>query len=351
MKVALVGCGRIESWSHLNILQSHPLVQIVAIADANQDALQKAKAKASQVKTIICNEDLLQLDDLDAVVICLPTHLHASAAISAFAAKKHVYLEKPLAISPEEVQQVFHAWRASKCLGMVGFNRRFHPLIRQAKELVQNQAIGKVTSVRIVQTSFSKSLPEWKKKRETGGGVLLDLASHQFDLLAFLLNTRMTEVMASVGSQRFEQDSAMLQIRTNHGPPAQVFISNSAAVENRIEIIGERGKIVTDRIASTVDVLPIKPASSRLQRSLEFWRDCSRKISRLREIVAPVSEPSYRLALDYFIDCIRESLAPSPDILDGCRNVAAVFAAEESAQTGVWKKPVPIDEWEVACAF
>ncbi|MDG2385142.1 MAG: Gfo/Idh/MocA family oxidoreductase [Pirellulaceae bacterium] len=332
IKVALVGCGRIASWFHLKILQRHPLVQLVAIADASQDALQEAKAKASQVKTFVRYEDLLQLDDLDDVIICLPTHLHTSAAIAAFAAKKHVYLEKPRAISPAEVQQVFHAWRASNCLGMVGFNGRFHPVIRQAKALVQNRAIGTVTSVRTVQTSFAKSLPEWQKRRETGGGVLLDLASHQFDLLACLLNTPMTEVMASIWSQRFEQDSAMLQILQ----PLKIGSKSSGS--------GERGRIVTDRIASTVHVFPMEPTCSRLQRSLEFWRDCSRQISRLREIVAPVAEPSYRLALDYFIDCVRESRAPSPDILDGCRNVAAVFAEEESAETDVWKKPVPNDE-------
>lgn len=351
INVALLGCGRIATWFHLEILHRHPLVQLVAIADANQDALQRAKTKAPQAKTFLRYEDLLQIDDLDAVVICLPTHLHAAAAIAAFEAKKHVYLEKPLAISPSEVPQVLHAWEASHCIGMIGFNGRFHPVIQQTKEMLDRQVIGPITAVQTVHTSFAKSLPDWKKSRESGGGVLLDLASHQFDLLAFLLNTPMTEVMASVWSQRFEQDSAMLQIRSNHGPPAQVFVSNSAAVENRLEIIGERGRIVTDRFASTVRVLPTQPAYSRVDRTRELCRDSVSLVSKLKKIIAPTAEPSYRLALDDFIDCVRESRTPSPDIRDGCKNIAAVFAAEKSAETGQWMKLPAEDELGDSCAF
>src|ERR1019366_3772035 len=95
-------------------------------------------------------------DDVDAVVICAPTHLHASLAIAACAAGKHVFLEKPIATTATDSRRLVDAAAESGLTAMVGFNRRLHPMFEQARALMSAGGIGRV---RAVQTAFCEPMP------------------------------------------------------------------------------------------------------------------------------------------------------------------------------------------------
>src|SRR5690606_31651972 len=95
LQIGLVGCGRIAQMVHLRVLSAMPGVRLAAVAEADADRLAEAQKHAPQARAYHDYHELLADDAVQAVVICLPTGMHAVAAVAAFAAGKHVYLEKP----------------------------------------------------------------------------------------------------------------------------------------------------------------------------------------------------------------------------------------------------------------
>src|SRR4051812_22376762 len=178
LRVGLLGCGTIAYWAHLRSLQRLPGARLTAAADPDAKARDAAKRLAN-IPVHARADELLARPDIDVVVICVPTPLHAELAIAAAAAGKHFYLEKPIASAADEARRVVEAAGQAGVTAAIGFNRRLHPLYEQARELLWAGRIGRV---RAVQTAFCEptpvhAMPEWKRRRATGGGVLLDLAS------------------------------------------------------------------------------------------------------------------------------------------------------------------------------
>jgi predicted dehydrogenase len=161
-------------------------------------------------------------------VICLPPHLHAPSAIAAFEAGLHVYLEKPLAPTAEEGARVVEAWRRARTVGMMGFNFRFHPQAERIRQRIRSGDVGSPLGVRTVFSIVPHELPEWKRTRRTGGGVLLDLASHHVDLVQHLLDDPVVSVYATTRSLRGEGDHAAVQLMLASGAMAQIFVSSGA---------------------------------------------------------------------------------------------------------------------------
>src|SRR5262249_5746240 len=109
--------------------------------------------------------------------------------------------------------------------------------------------IGDVVAVRSVFSTTSDDLPEWKRSRACGGGVLLDLASHHADLIPFLLGREVTAVAATLQSRRGEDATATLELQLQDGVLAQSFFSLDSVEEDRLEVYGQRGKLSVDRLA------------------------------------------------------------------------------------------------------
>src|SRR5262245_16729525 len=102
LKVGLIGCGHIAQSTHLHVLTRLPDVDLVALAEVDATRRYEASRRAPAAIAVADYQELLALPDVEAVVICLPNALHADAAIAALEARKHVYLEKPLATTLAE---------------------------------------------------------------------------------------------------------------------------------------------------------------------------------------------------------------------------------------------------------
>src|SRR5688500_18972070 len=127
IRIGILGCGRIARLYHLEILARAAEVEITALAESDETARQAAAPVSPGTATHGDWRRVTESDSIDAVVICLPSVLHAEAARAAFEAGKHVYLEKPIALDGSAAAAVVAAWRASRKTGMIGVNQRFHP--------------------------------------------------------------------------------------------------------------------------------------------------------------------------------------------------------------------------------
>jgi predicted dehydrogenase len=289
-------------------------------------------------------EELLAREDLEAVIICAPTRVHAELARAAARAGKHFLVEKPLATTLEDARSV--AWEAARAdvRAAVGFNRRFHPLYRQARAILARGTIGRV---RTVVTAFcepmaTKPLPAWRETRASGGGVLLDLASHHLDLVRWFLDDEIVEVSATISSKAMEEDSARLRLFLRSGIEAIGAFSYWGGFADFLEFVGERGSLRVDRHRPNLELRKIRRRGYGIRRARVIpipevfaWR--------VTRMLRSVREPSYGRSLGAFVDLVRGRLPGSLATLsDGVRNIEIIVAAEASARQGGEVVPVAV---------
>jgi len=331
MRLGLLGCGSAAYWLHLRALRGIPGATLVAAADPDPAARARV-ASASGVTTYERADDLLGRSDIEAVLICAPTNLHASLACAVASAGKHFYLEKPIATLVQDARDVVAAADRPGLTSAIGFNRRHHPLFEQARTLLNHGVIGRVHAV---QTTFCEpsppdGMPSWKRRRATGGGVLLDLASHHIDLVRWMLATEVAVVSVSLSSETTEQDGARLELRTEGGASIQSFFSFRAGPAEAMTFVGERGTLRLDRHAASLAVF--------VQRSRRYGarrRRVAPTADLLRWMVErtwrPSADPSYRRALQAFIGQIRGEPPATASLHDGLRGLETIAAAEAAA--------------------
>jgi predicted dehydrogenase len=331
LRIGVIGCGRIAQAIHLPLLGRLPDARVVAIAEPDEQSRAVASALVRGATTYRDADELLRAGGLDAVVICAPPHLHAPVATAAFDAGLHVYLEKPIALSIAEGERLVEAWRRARTIGMIGFNFRFHPQVQRIRERLRDGAIGTPLGVRAIFSILPHELPDWKRARQSGGGVLLDLASHHIDLVHYLFEEPVVRVFASVRSLSGEGDHAAVQLELASGLMVQLFVSLGTVDEHRIEIVGTTGKLVMDR---TELVRPDHvPATQQGARARRLVRALS-ALEPARVLRSPGREPSFEAALSAFVWSASGNAFGGPDLLDGLRSLAIVEAAERSAASG-----------------
>jgi predicted dehydrogenase len=334
--VGLLGGGRIARRFHLPILAALPGAELVAVAEPVAEARAACQAMAPGAELFASHSELLGASRLDAVVICLPPALHADAAVASFARRLHVYLEKPLATSLDEASLVLEAWRQAGTTGMIGFNYRFHPLVRAMRGALARGSLGELTAVRTHFGAARRPLPEWKQQRSSGGGALLDLASHHVDLARFLFDAEIVEVSALVRSIHSDDDTAMATLRLSSGPMVSLCVSLAGVEEDRIEVTGSGGQLVFDRYrASRLQRLPAQRdyrAAARLNAAAATVGTLS---GALRDALWPPRERTFALALSAFVAAARGAYTATPDLDDGLASLAVVLAAERAAREGV----------------
>jgi len=332
-RIGLLGCGMIAHFHHLRVLRRLPGATLVAAADPDPKA--RARAQLAHVPTHARMEEVLGRDDIDAVVICVPTHLHAEVALAAAAAGKHFYLEKPIAINAQDAKRVSDAAAEARLITAIGFNRRLHPLYEQARALLADGPLGRVCAVQMAfcEPTPPDVMPGWKRQRATGGGVLLDLASHHIDLLRWFLDDEVAEIGASLTSDVTEHDSGRLQLTMRGGAEVQGFFSFRAGLADFLEFICERGTLRVDRHRTGL--------TFKVRRRLGYgvrsgWITPSPAVVawRLRRLIRPSEDPSYRRALRAFAELLAGRPGRLPSLTDGALSLRTILAAEESAHAG-----------------
>ncbi|MDQ3520399.1 MAG: Gfo/Idh/MocA family oxidoreductase [Gemmatimonadota bacterium] len=333
-RIGIIGCGRIVQAVHLEILAGLPGVRVVALAEPDPHRLEAARLRVPSSIGCLDYAELLDLSDVDAVVVCGPSAMHAAAAVAALERGKHVYLEKPIATTLEDGRQLLDAYRRSGLVGMVGFNYRFNPLHEAARRHFASGRTGDLVAARSVFTT-SGEIPAWKLSRQSGGGVLLDLASHHVDMMRFLFGKEITEVQAMVQSRHSEADTAQMSFLLERDIPAHSLFSFGAAEEDRFDVYGSRGRMTFDRHRSTHVAISGRSNFANLFGRL---RDEVGTLGRipffLRKLRAAAYEPSFRSALTHFVAAVSARKPAVPDIEDGYRSLSVILAAEESARSG-----------------
>jgi myo-inositol 2-dehydrogenase/D-chiro-inositol 1-dehydrogenase len=332
VKVALIGWGRVARLCHADALASVPEITIVAVAEPDVTARRSALRQFPGARPFEDFQQILSSTEVDGVVVGLPTFLHAEVAIAAFRSGKHVYLEKPLALHPAEGREVVRAWRCAGTVGMIGFNFRHDLRYQEGRRRFLAGEVGRPLAVRTVFTTAPKAIPAWKQSRASGGGALLELASHDFDLVRYVCNAEVLDVRAELHSVEHEGDLARVALRMGNGLAAECLFSTCAVDEARLEIYGDRGKLTIDRLRSAaVEWSPAVYDYSGATALREALHSIGSRLPGAARLRGRDPLHSYRGAFRAFAGAVLNGSPYTPDLEDGYRSLAVVAAAEAAA--------------------
>ncbi len=190
LRCAVIGTGAF-GFDHLSSLQSCPRATTVAVADANTARAREATERFKIPRSYSDYMELLEQADIDAVTIAVPTHLHAPVAIEALKARKHVLLEKPMAMNAKEAAKIVETATKMRRTLMVAQQFRFNKQTQMARQVIQRGDLGDIYHARCfwLRRCGIPRIGSWfTQKKLAGGGVVLDLGVHALDTCLHLLN-------------------------------------------------------------------------------------------------------------------------------------------------------------------
>ena len=345
VRVGFIGAGRISDLHALEYLRN-PRAEIAAVCDADPAiARRQAERWGVPAARVFADWDgLLRCDEVDLVEILLPHHLHRPAALAAFAARKHVSLQKPMALSLAEAEEINAAAERAGVFFKVFENFVFYPPIRKAKQLVQAGAIGEPLTIRVKSNAgkgrsawpVPAAAQAWRLDPATcGGGPLsFDDGHHKFALGWFFMG-EMQEVHAWISrteaSPGVVLDSpAVVSWRFAGGRYGNLEVVYSRDLEietvhyaqdDRVEITGTRGVLWVNRGHGRLfDQPPVVLYSDNEVRSFSGmeagW------------------ESSFAASTRHHIEALLDGGAPFLSGRQGAEILRYALAAQESARTG-----------------
>jgi predicted dehydrogenase len=208
---------------------ANPRVEVVAGADVDPAACQ---AFAADLPAAFVTDDyrrLLERKDLDAVAVCTPDFLHRQHATAALEAGKHVFCEKPLAITVEDCDDILRAWQRAKTRMMVGFNMRYAHFVVKMKELVDRGVIGPVRAAwtrHFVGWGGRFYYHDWHASRKNTTSLLLQKGSHDLDVMHWVCGSHAVRVSA-FGKLAFFGGDRPDDLRCRRCPDARLCIESA----------------------------------------------------------------------------------------------------------------------------
>lgn len=301
---------------------------VVVSADAKESAQADALAKTCACESTVGWEQVVKRDDLDAVVICTPPHLHAKIAIAALESGKHVLCEKPLCTSLADGQAMVAAAKDHKVKLKCGLNHRFHPAIVKAKQLFDAGEIGEAHFIRCRYGIGARPncAKEWRADPTVaGGGELMDQGTHVIDLSRWFLGD-FGEVAAFTANYILDlkhvEDNGFLLLRTPSGRIASIHASLSQWKNLfSFEVFGSEGYL-------TVEGLGGSYGTERLVfGKKDFAKPFAEEVTEFR-----CEDHSWLLEWQEFATSIREDREPLANGVDGLKVLQIVSAAYDSAR-------------------
>lgn len=214
VRIGVIGAGLFGTAVLLPALKSASGVKLTAISTAGGATADAVKRNFGFDRVASGPDDVTGAPDVDAVVVATRHDSHASLVAAALAAGKPCFVEKPLAIRPEQLAEVVAAMSAKPGLVCVGFNRRFAPAVVELRKLLASRTSPLHARYRVNAGAIPAN--HWTRDPEIGGGRIVGEACHFVDLLAFVAGSR----IATVYAERIGDDGAVLVLRFADGSTA-----------------------------------------------------------------------------------------------------------------------------------
>jgi predicted dehydrogenase len=341
--VGIRGAGQV-SYEHARAIAANPHLFLAAVCSRRVESAQALADRASQAaasrgeegiqKARVYEhfEDMLADPAVEIVSICMPNYLHAREAIAAFGAGKHLILEKPPAITLEELGALRAAARRARGRSVVSFVSRWHPMVRNLKALLDQKAIGDIYYTEVdywhgIKPTFS-SYP-WIRRKEFAGGAMITGGCHAADLARYFKG-EVVEVSAYRCRSRVDFDypttlvAAVRFADETVGKLSASLDGLSFPYQMNIDLLGSDGAIRDNRIYSKL----LFPEQN------DFVTIATPTIN-----TGAVAHHPFKQEIDNLVENILHDEPVLSDVLDACNSMAIALTIEQSAANG---KPVAV---------
>ncbi len=319
-RILIAGLGSIGQ-RHLRNLLTLGVEDILLLRTKNEPV-----EEAPHLPVFTCLKDALDQRP-DAVIVSNPTAHHLDVALPAVEAGCHLFIEKPLSHTWDNVQSLLDAAEARQIIGLVGFDMHFDPGLRKARELILSGVIGRITAI---QAQVGQYLPDWhpwedyrlgvSARAATGGGVILDLI-HEIDYVRWLVGEakEVVSLNGHVSSLEIEtEDTAGILIRFVNGAIGMIHLDYvQRTISRTCRVIGEEGTIYWDLVTQKV---------AWYLASDKAWHEFSYAGVRRND--------RFLAEMRHFLACLCGDAIPEVNLVDGSCSLRIALAAKESKKLG-----------------
>ncbi len=334
LNLAVIGCGRIGRIHASNLATSIPAAHLAAVADVNLAAAKEVAVQLNVPRATDDHRPLFADPSIDAVAICSATDTHAQLIEEAAAARKHIFCEKPIDLDLSRIRRALEAVARAGVKLQIGFNRRFDPSFSKVREAV---AAGKIGTPHIVRITSRDPAPPPIEYVRVSGGLPLDMAIHDFDMVRFLTGQEAEEIYAVGGAlvdpeigRAGDVDTCVITMRLSGGAFGTIDNSRQAVYgyDQRVEVFGSAGMVSAGNRAPDAHTL-LDSTGVHSAKPLHFF------LERYQE--------AYVMEMREFVRCLAEDTSPSVTGQDGFMAAKMGMAAKKSLAE---RRPVRLAEVE-----
>jgi len=335
IKIALVGCGRIAK-RHVELLSKNVIkgAELAALCDSD---IQKAEALAAPLRdipTFTDMDEMMTAVNPDAVAVLTPSGMHAEHTIRLAKHRKHIIVEKPMALTLDDADAMIRACDEAGIRLFVIKQNRFNVPVQKAREALEGGRFGKLVlgtvRVRWCRPQHYYDQDSWRGTWKYDGGVLTNQASHHVDLLEWMLGdvesvfAKSTTALVNIEAE----DTAVVTLKFRNGALGVIEATTATRpkdLEGSLSILGENGSVVIGGFAVN---------------QLQTWNFTSEEPGDAEVLEKfSVNPPDvygfgHRSYYEHVVQCLSEQSAQLVDGLEGRRSLELIHAIYESIETG-----------------
>jgi predicted dehydrogenase len=333
IRLAVVGAG---AWgaNHVRAFARLKGCDVAAVCDPSEDALARAKNLAPGARLTRDLGAVLDDASVDAVVIATPAVTHARVALDALAAGKHVFVEKPLALSSADAEAVVLAAEQAGRTLMVGHLMLYHPVVDRLRQMVASGELGTIHYLYALRVNLGRV------RRDENA--MWSLAPHDISIILHLLDAdaEPESVSARGGSylQQGIEDVVFVNLRFTTGVVAQIQLSwLDPRKERRLTIVGSRRMVEFDDVHPVEKLRIYDKGVDRPPAFTEYAEYLSIRSGDIHIPQVPMAEP-LEVECRHFVDCVTAGKPP----LTGGRSALRVVRVLEAAQRSLGLDGAPV---------
>lgn len=333
--VGIIGCGSVAE-EYVKAFQKDTRSEVRALVDHNRTNAERYDDRYDLKCAVETDAAvMLRRQDVDIVVVCTPHYLHTQYAVAAAQAGKHLIIEKPVAISLEDVRKQQEATRKANVKTLVGFVLHWNPLLMTIDRLITEGVFGRIFMVEVdyMHRIWLTTEEKWYASRQKSGTAILTGGCHAIDALRWFARSQVEQVCAyqvKTDNPIEYPGTISVNVKFADGKIGRSTTTFDAKMPYRfnIGIYGTEGTLRNDRLFAP----RLFPGQN------DFL-----KIPCILPDSADVAHHPFEGQVAHFLDCIIEDKTPYPDLEDAARTHAVCFAADLSAEL---QKTVTMSELE-----
>jgi predicted dehydrogenase len=329
---AIIGCGWVAE-EYVKAFENDERSEVRVLVSRNRSNAERYRDRYGLKCTIETDASkMLKRDDVDIVAVCTPHNAHTQYVVAAAEAGKHIIIEKPVALTPEDVLKQRQVVRKNKVKTIVSFVLHWNPLLMTIDRLIEQDVFGDIFMVEVDYLHRIWAL-KWYGSLEQSGTALLTAGCHAIDALRWFARSPVEEVSAyqtRTSNPAEYPGTISINVKFKDGKIGRSTTTFDAKMPYRfnIGIYGTEGTLRNNELYAP----KLFPGQNDFMRIPSILPDSG-----------DVSHHPFQGEVSHFLDCIINDQRPFPDLDDASITQAVCFAADRSAETG---KPLPVNEFE-----